>query len=147
MLDFSTLPRVVAVVGSREFPKLHYVDNAISRMSLDTIIVSGGARGVDQAAKEAAKKYKLRYKEYAVEGWEWTILGKRIGHVRNGVIVFYIKATKGHVLVFALEENGQLTAGSTNVIEQCKMIECGYTVLNQEGKILWTTHAPFVEKK
>jgi hypothetical protein len=49
----------VAVIGSREYPNLKAVQEYVSVWPEGTIIVSGGARGVDQTAQAAAKQHGL----------------------------------------------------------------------------------------
>lgn len=49
----------IAVVGSREFPNLVQVIDFVMELPVDTVVVSGGARGVDAAAEWAAKVRKL----------------------------------------------------------------------------------------
>lgn len=146
-IDFTQLPTVVAVVGSRDYPRLDWVDRAIGRMNLDTVIVSGGARGVDLQAKQSAKKYKLRYKEFAVDSWEWNVLGKRVAYVRNINIISYVVGFGGHILIFAIEqEHGKLTPGSQQDKEICQAMEANYTIINHKGDVIWTTSAHSVSK-
>lgn len=68
MLDFEKLPDTIAIVGSRSFAKGDYeagskvakiVDSFISKLKPTTIIVSGGAIGVDSYAESAAKRMRL----------------------------------------------------------------------------------------
>ncbi len=147
-VDFSQLPQVIGVVGSRDYPRLDWVDKAIERMNLDTIIVSGGARGVDLQAKQSAKKHKLRYKEFAVESWEWNLLGKRVAYVRNINLVTYVIGFGGHILLFAIEQpNGKLTPGSQQDKEICQELNANHTIINHRGDVIWTTSAHSVSKQ
>src|SRR6185312_15053079 len=50
----------VAIVGSRDYPDLAQVRAYVASLPADTIIVSGGARGVDTAAEEAARAQHLQ---------------------------------------------------------------------------------------
>lgn len=45
----------IAVVGSRDFPYLHWVEATVKLLPPNTIVVSGGARGVDTTAEETAR--------------------------------------------------------------------------------------------
>lgn len=58
------MTRYIGVVGSRDFNNSELVDNFISTLPYDSVIVSGGARGVDTWAIDAAMRYRLRYREY-----------------------------------------------------------------------------------
>jgi hypothetical protein len=151
-LDFTQLPKVVAVVGSRQYPVSRYVDNAISRMNKGTIIVSGGAIGVDDEAKRAAQKYGHLYKPFHIERWEWDHLTDvvplpDIAYARNEALVRWTWRMKGHILIFALEfGKGEITGGSNNVRHWAKEIDVGHTIFNHKGEIIWTTLAAFADK-
>ena len=56
----STLPQKVAIVGSRDYPFLDDVADYVSRLNTNTVIVSGGARGVDSIAVDTAKSRKMK---------------------------------------------------------------------------------------
>lgn len=73
----------VAIVGSRDFPHLAWVDRYVSTLPFDDIIVSGGAMGVDNEAKIAARNYAHIFIE-VIPAWN---LGKRAGLDRNTIIV------------------------------------------------------------
>jgi hypothetical protein len=72
VIDFITLPRRIGIIGSRSFadnPKAEgrverQVDIFVAALNLDSVVVSGAARGVDTYAAEAAGKYRLEYVEY-----------------------------------------------------------------------------------
>lgn len=46
---------VVAIVGSREYPKLDAVAEYVRDLPEGTIVISGGARGVDRTAENTAR--------------------------------------------------------------------------------------------
>lgn len=147
MIDFASFPTTVGVVGSRKYKNLKWVDLTISRLAPDRVIVSGGAIGVDTAAEEAADKYGLNKKIFRIEDFEWRTFGNKIAYVRNYIIVFYVKSLGGHVIIFGAEKNGVLTEGSQMVWEICKDIGCDHTVINDKGKVLWTTSANTANKR
>ena len=66
----------VAIVGSREFRDLSRVRRFVADLAAkypDAIVVSGGCRGVDAAAEEAAQKHYLDVISYPViecPNWE-----------------------------------------------------------------------------
>lgn len=57
-IDFEELPSVIGIIGSRKFPssKLPYVTHFVNELKPNTLVVSGGAQGVDKTAEEAALK-------------------------------------------------------------------------------------------
>jgi predicted Rossmann fold nucleotide-binding protein DprA/Smf involved in DNA uptake len=75
----------IAIVGSRDYDNLRNVRLYVLSLPEGTIIVSGGARGVDQAAERAAKErddmQTLIYKA------DWESYGKSAGYRRNITIV------------------------------------------------------------
>jgi hypothetical protein len=137
--DFENHPTFIAIVGSREWPevKLHWIKKFVNRLKPQTVVVSGEARGVDLYAKVSTNARKndqqdIYYKPYPVEDFEWELIGKRAGHVRNEILVLYMKLVKGHVVIFALEDvHGNLTSGSANVIMNCVKYHVPYTVYRQ----------------
>lgn len=55
----------IAVVGSREYPLRSAVEEFVGRLNpLTNVLISGGARGVDQWAAEAARERNIRVVEY-----------------------------------------------------------------------------------
>ena len=74
----------VAIVGSREYENLEAVRDFIGSLPPDCTIVSGGAKGADTAAKEAAKEFGFAYKEWPAE---WRTYGKQAGFLRNAQII------------------------------------------------------------
>jgi hypothetical protein len=74
----------VAIVGSRDYPHRARVKQYVVLLPSDTIVVSGGARGPDTWAVEAATArgmYPLVYRA------DWENLGRRAGFMRNQQIV------------------------------------------------------------
>jgi predicted Rossmann fold nucleotide-binding protein DprA/Smf involved in DNA uptake len=61
----------VAIVGSRKHPDVNKARQAVfdcvRNLPPNTVIVSGGAKGVDSWAEQAAHKYGLRTKIYPVD--------------------------------------------------------------------------------
>lgn len=45
----------VAIVGSRNYPALEHVQRFVETLPQETVVISGGAAGVDQAAENAAR--------------------------------------------------------------------------------------------
>lgn len=74
----------VAIVGSRTYPELWRVVEYIRSLPADTVIVSGGARGVDSVAESAARKFGLSLRVFLAD---WNQFGKSAGYRRNVDIV------------------------------------------------------------
>lgn len=76
----------IGVVGSREFPlgQKHLIVDFINSLPEDTLVVSGGAKGVDTWAVESAVANNLKWLIF----WpDWDKYGKRAGFIRNQKIV------------------------------------------------------------
>lgn len=74
----------IAIVGSRDFDRLDLVVDYIKALPVDTIVVSGGARGVDRMAAVAAHNAGLVVIEYRPD---WEHDGPGAGFRRNSLIV------------------------------------------------------------
>ena len=74
----------VAIVGSRDYPTLWEVWQYVSSLPADTVVVSGGARGVDAQAEYAANECGLKTEIYRAE---WEKYGLSAGFKRNQQIV------------------------------------------------------------
>jgi hypothetical protein len=139
VIDFNSLPDVVAVVGSREFPKrkLEWVTKFVNNLLPETIVVSGGARGVDTAAEEAAVQRKdLHFYPYRVPSFLWEKKGKGVGHFRNQQLVEFVNEYGGVVVVFhCVDENGVMTGGSMNVVRNCLKLKVPYILISEHGVI------------
>jgi hypothetical protein len=77
-------PYRVAIVGSRDYPDLERVGQYVDELHRGCTVISGGARGVDSAAEQAARRLGLRVEIFPAA---WARLGRRAGYVRNRRIV------------------------------------------------------------
>jgi YspA, cpYpsA-related SLOG family len=73
----------LAVVGCRDYDDYGAIADRLSTIPAD-VIISGGATGVDAAAKRYALRYCIPYVEYPAD---WKNLGLRAGPIRNQQIV------------------------------------------------------------
>lgn len=74
----------VAIVGSRDFPDVDMVRLYVRSLPKGTIVVSGGARGVDHIAEVCAAACGLRTEIYHAD---WDKHGRAAGYLRNHSIV------------------------------------------------------------
>lgn len=70
----------LAIVGSRDYPNLNEVVEYVNSLPLDTVIVTGGARGVDDAAQFAAEARGMKVIVFKAD---WEKYGKAAGPIRN----------------------------------------------------------------
>jgi hypothetical protein len=78
----------IAIVGSREGVPYQLVYELVEKLATkyngNLTIVSGGARGVDRHAENAARRFRVPTLIYNAE---WEKYGKRAGFLRNEQIV------------------------------------------------------------
>lgn len=74
----------IAVVGSRHFSSKDVVARYIAALPTGTVVISGGAVGVDTWAIEAAQASGLATQVFQAD---WDNLGRRAGPIRNAEIV------------------------------------------------------------
>lgn len=105
----------IAIVGSRDFPNLDDVREYIRRLPEGTVIVSGGARGVDAVAEETAKECGFQTMIFPAD---WKTFHKSAGFRRNvdivtaadKVVAFWNGRSNGtrHSISLAKEQGKQL---------------------------------------
>jgi hypothetical protein len=131
MTDFNAFPKYVAIVGSRNFPHKHWVDAFVDRLQPDTVVISGGAKGVDTWAEKAARKRGLNVKIFPVEAWEWDIIGKRAGMIRNNTLLEYVQQLKGSVVAFAaMDPQGNISKGTNQIIYAAESAHIPVTIFD-----------------
>jgi len=107
----------VAIVGSREYSNLSKVRKYIQSLPIDTVIVTGGARGVDKCAEKVAQGIGLQTEIYPAD---WHRYGKAVGIKRNQQIV----EASDRIVGFW---NGE-SRGTKNTIDTAKKLGKGVTV-------------------
>ena len=74
----------VAIVGSRGYSNLDEVVRYVAQLPRDTIVITGGAEGVDLTAERAARELSIDVDVYLAD---WDRYGKAAGPIRNQKIV------------------------------------------------------------
>lgn len=63
-ISFTANAQYIGIVGSRTFPDESLIQDIVGKLPPNTVIISGGAKGVDSIAIAAAKSIGLETKEY-----------------------------------------------------------------------------------
>lgn len=74
----------IAIVGSRNYPDRDAVAAYIRKLPADTVVISGGAKGVDTWVVDHASKRGLKT---IIVPAQWNLYGKRAGYLRNRQLV------------------------------------------------------------
>jgi len=74
----------IAIVGSRDYLNLDAVWRFVDSLPTNSVVISGGARGVDRVAAKAARRRGLVVVEYLAD---WNRYGRGAGMRRNYEIV------------------------------------------------------------
>lgn len=112
----------IAVIGSREFPQLSLVVDYVKALPQGTVVISGGARGVDRVAATAARVAKLAVREFLPN---WDRDGKSAGFKRNAEIV----SASDRLVAFW---DGK-SHGTADTIEKARQADLTITVINPDG--------------
>jgi hypothetical protein len=112
----------IAVIGSRKYPSAHAVKAFVEALSDDTIVVSGGAAGVDTWAEEAARDRGLKTLVFHAN---WDGLGRKAGPIRNAEII----ANADKVVAFWDRES----RGTLNALVQARDAGLPITILDPDG--------------
>lgn len=74
----------IAIVGSRDYEDVSKVVAFVKELPKGTVVISGGARGVDTIAEASAQMFGLETKIFKAD---WATYGKQAGFLRNRQIV------------------------------------------------------------
>ncbi len=110
------VPVVVGIVGSRVYPDPDGVDAYVAALPPGSIVVSGGAVGVDTWAVEAAhRRADLTTRIYPAD---WAKHGKSAGFQRNLAIVRDVGKAGGRIVAFwAIDpKTGQPSKGTGIIV-------------------------------
>lgn len=117
----------IAVVGSRTFKELAFVRQFIRQLSPNTLVISGGARGVDQCAVAEARKRGMRVREFLPD---WRKHGRSAGFIRNADIV-----SEASVIVAFWDGESR---GTKSTIELAQEAHKTHLIINGKGE--WTRY-------
>lgn len=113
-------PFRVAIVGSRSLQ----MDNIGDYLPPNTTeIVSGGAKGIDQSAKQAAEEHRLLLTEFLPD---YARYGRAAPLVRNRDIVRYAD--------FVLIVWDGISSGTRSVIADCKALDKPHLIIYKTGR-------------
>lgn len=119
----------IAIVGSRNFSNLDLVKQFINTLdNRETIIVSGGATGVDNCAKWYGEKAGFRTKIFYAN---WARDGKQAGFNRNSELVNFIKIQQGSIHAFW---DGK-SKGTLNTIHKAEDARVRLIVHKEDGSL------------
>lgn len=122
----------VAVVGSINYPDLEEVRKYVRSLPKGTVVVSGGAHGVDSAAKDEADMLGMETRIFPAD---WDKYGRAAGPIRNKLIV-----NNADVVVAFWDTNSRGTLNSfTYAIEQKKPTII-FRRVNAQSSTQVTTH-------
>jgi predicted Rossmann fold nucleotide-binding protein DprA/Smf involved in DNA uptake len=117
----------VAIVGSRDFANLSLVESYVSKLAPGTIVVSGGAEGVDETAARAARKQGMEVLECTpdTKGCKQRFEFTKRFYERNQKIVDNADA----VVAFTDKDKG----GTWDTIKRAKKKKLPVTVIRSNG--------------
>lgn len=151
----ATLPKVVAIVGSRNFPNLELVRAFVRGLPENSWVISGGAFGVDSTAEITALDRNLwvaSYRpekdgvQYRIRLYEWNPHGDTLeatvgfadtfvkaAHMRNQLIVDRAVSESGAVVAYRAEGKSNGTDSSINKARSAGVL---YAVYGPDGREL-----------
>lgn len=113
----------IAVIGSRGFASLDRVRDFVRSLPPGTMVVSGGARGVDSAAETAAREAGVATE---IHHADWDTHGRKAGPMRNALII----ANADAVVAFWDGES----RGTLNALVQAHEAGLPITIHDEQGQ-------------
>ena len=139
-IDYPALPRCIGIVGSRSFDEYlngaqkvrENIDTFVRNLAPGTLIVSGGARGVDRWAFEAADAYKLPTRVF-LPSPDYPVPARFF--IRNSEVVACVQAHEGLIAAFIDVDDCN---GTADTIKKALAAELPVMIFKykQDGKFL-----------
>ena len=114
----------VAIIGSRGYPDPDCVRAYVRALPADSVVVSGGARGVDRIAVDEAKRCGLETEVYPAL---WELEGRSAGFRRNRRLV----AAADRVVAFWDGES----RGTRHAIDVATVLKKPLVVIRVDGEL------------
>lgn len=100
--------KYLLVVGSRSITDYEFIKNTLGEYcDSDTVIVSGGAKGVDSFAERYADENNL---QKVIMKADWDRYGKRAGYIRNAEMHKFISDKEDKLCIAFWDGNSKGTA-------------------------------------
>src|SRR3989344_4812173 len=119
----------VAIVGSRRHPNKQQIVDYVNSLPIDTVVVSGGAEGVDLGVEEIAKARGMQYEIHYPDKSSWSSLSyyemcERY-YERNKKIV----ENSDKIVAFIMED---MRGGTMSTVKWAKKLKKPYELIYPE---------------
>lgn len=114
---------VILICGDKNWSNYKSIEEFLTPLDRNTIIVTGGSRGADLIATELAKK--LLFKQVLTFYAEWSIYGRAAGPIRNRKM---FNETQPN-LVVAFHNNLDNSKGTKDMVNYAKSKQCNVLVI------------------
>jgi hypothetical protein len=118
------MSRRIVVTGSREFPNLSIVGMYVLKMPKTATVITCGARGVDQAANQTARKRRMDVETYRPD-WK---KGRSAYFENNQVLV----DAADEVVVFSYQDS----EGALDIIDRARRAGLKVTVIDEQQNVI-----------
>jgi hypothetical protein len=118
------MSRRIVVTGSREFPNLSIVCMYVLKMPKTATVITCGARGVDQAANQTARKRRMDVETYRPD-WK---KGRSAYFENNQVLV----DAADEVVVFSYQDS----EGALDIIDRARRAGLKVTVIDEQQNVI-----------
>lgn len=78
----------ILFTGSRDFTNLEMVVEVMKNLPPDTVVIHGGAKGLDTMVDVIAEEMGLEIERFPIDKKTWDEVGKQAGHLRNSQMLY-----------------------------------------------------------